>query len=223
MAELITRKLGLLPYEKARELQLKLLEDRAADLIPDTLLFVEHPPVITLGRKTPGVRDGAAFPAEIQSVPVHVIERGGEATFHGPGQLVVYPILRLNLRFGPKAFLRLMEEAIAATLATYELKAYWREGKTGVWLLDSQNRERKIASLGIAVRRGVSYHGLALNISTDLRPFSLIQPCGFAPDVMTNLNESLGKEISVAEVSERLEAALRDRLVISLGAATAAV
>lgn len=221
MNELQTKKLGLLPYGQAWDLQLQYLEDRAEERIPDTLLFVEHPAVITLGRKTPGVRDGANFPSEIGGVPVHLIERGGEATYHGPGQLVVYPILRLDVRFGPKAFLRLMEDAMVQVLSHYGLKGYWQEGKTGVWLLDSQNRERKIASLGIAVRKGVSYHGLALNVRNDLRPFALIQPCGFAPSVMTNLVEMAGRDIPMPEVEELLESALREKLALQSSRALA--
>jgi len=201
-----------MPYEDCWKLQLELVEARAADSVPDTLLFVEHPAVITLGRKTPGVRDGQVFPPEIGGVPVKLIERGGEATYHGPGQLVVYPILRLNLKIGPKAFLRAMEEAMIAVLKGYGVNAFWQEGKTGVWLLDAQSRERKIASLGIAVRKGVSYHGLALNVCNDLRPFTLISPCGFAPTVMTSLSELLGREIMVMEVAQRLETELRSRL-----------
>lgn len=209
---LVTRQLGTMPYEDCWRLQLELLEERAADRVPDTLLFVQHPSVITLGRKTPGVRDGAALPAEIQGVPVHIIERGGEATYHGPGQLVVYPLLRLNIKFGPKAFLRLMEESMIAVLGSYGMPAFWQEGETGVWLLDSQNRKRKIASLGIAVRKGVSYHGLALNIATDLRHFSLISPCGYESNVMTSMEELLGREVSFEEVSTRLDLELRARL-----------
>jgi lipoyl(octanoyl) transferase len=202
-----------MPYEDCWRLQLELLEHRAADRIPDTLLFVQHPSVITLGRKTPGVRDGAALPAELAGVPVHIVERGGEATYHGPGQLVVYPLLRLNIKFGPKAFLRLMEESMVAVLASYGVNTFWREGHTGVWLLDSQNHERKIASLGIAVRKSVSYHGLALNISNDLRPFSLISPCGYEPTVMTNMQEALqGWKVAVEEISPKLEDELRRRL-----------
>lgn len=218
MGDLVTRQLGLLPYEDAWRLQLELIEARQEGRIPDTLLFVEHPAVITLGRKTPGVRENEnSLPKAIQGVPVHIIERGGEATYHGPGQLVVYPILELNIRFGPKAFLRLMEEAMIGTLAAFGLDAYWIEGKTGVWLKDKTGRERKIASLGIAVRRNVSYHGLALNVSTELRHFTLIQPCGFAPTVMTSMQELLGRELPMAEVSAVLERELRERLVKSLG------
>lgn len=216
--EVVTRQLGLMPYEDCWQLQLDLIEERAADRAPDTLLFVQHPKVITLGRKSPGVRDGAALPAEIAGIPVHIVERGGEATYHGPGQLVVYPVLSLNIKFGPKALLRLMEEAMIAVLASYGIEAFWEDGATGVWLQDSRGQKRKIASLGIAVRKGVSYHGLALNVSNDLRPFSLISPCGYNPSVMTSLEDTLsernGERLAVDfdEVSERLEAALKNLL-----------
>lgn len=184
------------------------MEERAAGKIPDTILFVEHPPVITLGKKSPGVRGD--FPAEINGVPVHAVERGGEATFHGPGQIVAYPILMLNGKFGPKSLLRAMENAMVATLAEIGLAAYWIEGKTGVWLKDAAGRERKIASLGVAVRKSVSYHGLALNISTDLSFFRLISPCGFEPAVMTSVEEQRGEV--PGGISARLERNLTDAL-----------
>lgn len=195
------RELGLLPYEEAWQLQLRLIEERVEGKIPDTLLFVEHPRVFTLGRKTPGVREAEKLPTEIGGVPVFPVERGGEATYHGPGQLVAYPIFQLDLlRTGPRKFLRLMEDALVQTLKEYGISAYWIEGKTGVWLKNEKDQERKIASLGIAVRRSVSYHGLALNVNNDLTPFQWISPCGFSPEVMTNMKTVLGKEISLEEV-----------------------
>jgi lipoyl(octanoyl) transferase len=199
------RELGLLPYEDAWKLQLALIEERAADLIPDTLLVVEHPKVFTLGRKTPGVREEAALPKDLGGIPVFPVERGGEATYHGPGQLVMYPIFQLNLlKTGPRKFLRLMEDSIVETLNHFNLSSYWIEGKTGVWLKDKEGREKKIASLGIAVRRSVSYHGLALNVNNDLEPFRWISPCGFQPEVMTNLKNQLQREVSTSEVKEIL-------------------
>lgn len=203
-----TKNLGRLSYEDAKTFQLDFLEKRANGEIPDTLLFVEHPPVITLGKKSPEVKNmgEADIPKEIRGVPVHLVERGGEATFHGPGQLVAYPIFSLHSALGPKAFLRILEIAIQQTLAQFKIPSYLIEGKTGVWLRDEKDRERKIASLGIAVRKNVSYHGLALNVSTDLTYFSLIQPCGFAPTVMTSMEQILGHSVSLEEVSACLEA-----------------
>jgi lipoyl(octanoyl) transferase len=206
------RQLGLVSYEQAWKLQLDLVSDRAEGRVGDTILLAEHFPVFTLGRKTPGVREAVAQPTEIEGVPVFPVERGGEATFHGPGQAVLYPIFHLDLlRSGPRKFLRMLEESIVTVVQSYGLDAFWLEGKTGVWLLDSGGRERKLASLGIAVRRSVSYHGLALNVSTDLSYFRLIQPCGFAPDVMTSMKAELGIELSVEEVQARLAQVMAER------------
>jgi lipoate-protein ligase B len=197
--------LGQLSYNEAWNRQKELLNARAEEEISDTLLVVEHPHVVTLGRRTPGVKELEASGAnDVNGVPLFFVERGGEATYHGPGQLVMYPIFKLNLRTGPKAFLRLMEQAIVETLGSDGINAYFLEGKTGVWLKDAKGNERKIASLGIAVRKSVSYHGLALNVNTDLSYFKLIQPCGFAPTVMTSMQEQLGKELKLDEVTERL-------------------
>ncbi len=195
----------MLPYEDAWKLQLELIEERAANSIRDTLLVVEHPKVFTLGRKTPGVREESALPKELGGIPVFPVERGGEATYHGPGQLVIYPIFHLDLlKTGPRKFLRLMEDSIVEALKHFQLSSYWIEGKTGVWLKDKESNEKKIASLGIAVRRSVSYHGLALNVNNDLEPFRWISPCGFQPDVMTNIKSQLQKEISISEVKKIL-------------------
>lgn len=203
------RRLGKLSYEDAWKIQLELVEQRADEKIPNTLITVEHFPVYTFGKKSPEVK-AENFPREIAGVPVHLVERGGEATYHGPGQLVIYPIFMLDAKFGPKAFLRLMEEAMIEVLAEYGVNAYWLEGKTGVWL-KHQNKERKISSLGIAVRKNVSYHGLALNLNTDLSYFHRISPCGFEPTVMTNLKEILGREVSLEEISLKLEKKIFER------------
>ncbi len=199
------QRLGLVEYKDAWELQMELLGARAESKISDTLLVVEHPPVFTLGRKTPGVREENDLPQALGGIPVFAVERGGEATYHGPGQAVLYPIFQLDLlRTGPRKFLRMMEDAIVAVLANYGVESHWVEGKTGVWLADKNGRERKIASLGIAVRRSVSYHGLALNVNNDLEPFRLIQPCGFQPEVMTSMSEILERKLDLREVQDRL-------------------
>lgn len=205
--------LGRVPYQDAWRTQLDLLEKRIRNEAPDTLLVVEHPHVITLGRKTPGVSELEASGArEWKGLPLYFVERGGEATYHGPGQIVMYPIFRLGERLGPRGFLRLLEEAIVAVVRELGLEAYFRDGATGVWARDSLGRERKLASLGIAARRFVSYHGLALNVETDLAQFAKIMPCGFEPTVMTSLRELLGDRcpaqdavvsLLAAEVCER--------------------
>lgn len=202
---ILQKRLGLVSYEEAWKLQQGFVSQRAEEAIPDTLLLVEHPPVFTLGRKTPGVREDAPMPLEIGGIPVFSVERGGEATYHGPGQAVLYPIFRLELlKTGPRAFLRMMEDAVVGTLGKLGIEAYWLEGKTGVWARDASGQEKKMASLGIAVKRGVSYHGLALNVNNDLAPFRMISPCGFAPEVMTSVKEILGREVDFGEVQEEL-------------------
>lgn len=220
------RRLGLLPYEDAWKLQLELLNARAQDQIGDILLIVEHPRVFTAGRKTPGVRENPeGQPRDICGIPLVLVERGGEITYHGPGQSVLYPIFRLDLlRTGPRHFLRLLEDSIIEVLkAHYGLGAYWLEGKTGVWLHDASGRERKLASLGIAVRRSVSYHGLAVNVNNDLKPNRLISPCGFAPDVMISLAEHLGHEVDLAQWNNLLAAAVARRFEAAMARHAASV
>lgn len=188
--------LGLIPYENARLVQLKLLELRAADLIPDTVLFLEHEPVITQGR---GLQFTGAPRPRHMPVPVQLpsgvsfaeSERGGDLTFHGPGQLVIYPIVKLDGKgFGPNhdigGFLRKFEQVLIDELASRGIEAASRENAAGVWA-----GNRKIASMGIAIRKWVTYHGMAINCVNDLKYFQLISPCGFSPEVMTKLSDLL--------------------------------
>lgn len=189
------RYLGLVPYETAWKLQQTLLIDRIQESVDDTLLVVEHPAVITLGRKFPGALQLQEEKKDNwEGLPLYIVERGGEATYHGPGQIVLYPIFRLSLTIGPKKFLRLLENAIIATLVELEIDGFTREGITGVWVNDAIGEARKIASLGIAVRHSVTYHGLALNFNCDLNNFRKINPCGLSPQVMTSVRDLVGKE-----------------------------
>ena len=171
-----------------------MVEKRAADEIPDTVLFLEHEAVVTQGRGlqwtgTPRPRHvplPAPLPPEISFCES---ERGGDLTYHGPGQLVIYPIVKLDGRgFGPEhditAFLRKFEGVLISTLARLDLKGSSHENAAGVWV-----GERKLASIGIAVKKWVSYHGMAINVVNDLKPFHLISPCGFSPEVMTRLED----------------------------------
>jgi lipoyl(octanoyl) transferase len=192
---------GRVGYEKARELQLSLVESRAADEIEDTVLFLEHEPVITRGRglQFTGAPRPRHMPAPAflpEGMAFAESERGGDLTYHGPGQLVVYPIFKLDGKgFGPNhdvaGFLRKFEQIFIDELAARGLEAEARENATGVWVSG-----RKIASIGIAVRKWVTYHGIAINIVNDLKPFHLISPCGFAPEVMTRLADltSVGED-----------------------------
>ena len=157
---------GTAPYAQIHALQERLVVARAENAIPNILLTGEHPAVITLGRKTP---DDGTYAGDFDIVPV---ERGGEATFHGPGQLVAYPIVHLTQgRKDLHRFQRDLEEIGILTLADFGLEGVRREGLTGVWV-----GERKIQSLGIAVRRWVTWHGLALNVTTDLSALPHVQP-----------------------------------------------
>lgn len=191
--------LGRLPYPEAWELQKKLVNMRADDLIEDHLLLLEHEPVITLGRKA----DPAEHIREAgQGVPTFEIERGGEATYHAPGQLVGYFILKLD---GPERdlhrLLRQIEEIQIRALARWGIAAGRNPGKTGVWVGD-----RKISSIGVAVRRWVTYHGLGLNVATDLRGFQAIRPCGMESGVMTSMEALLGREVAMDEVKAAIAA-----------------
>ena len=192
--------LGLAEYGNTWERQLALVEARLRDEAPDTLLLVEHPHVITLGRR----RDARANVLAAGDVPVVEIERGGDVTYHGPGQLVAYPIVRLaEGERDLHRYLRHLEEAVIRTLAEVGLEAGRRAGATGVW-----TGERKLCSLGIACRRWVTFHGLALNVATDLAYFARIAPCGFDAAVMTSVERELGRPITVAELKPRLAAQL---------------
>jgi len=176
--------LGVLDYREAYRQQLDWVKQRQQHMCEDTLLLVEHPHVITLGRSRKA-RANVVAPGDIEVVE---IERGGDATYHGPGQLVAYPILLL--REGERdmhAYLRLLEQAIIVTLTRFNLAAYREAGKTGVWI-----QNRKIASIGVACRRWVTFHGLALNVTTDLSRFRAINPCGFPASIMTSIAAELG-------------------------------
>ena len=185
---------GLKPYREIHALQQRLVNLRAANEIGNVLLTGEHPPVVTLGRKTP--ETDTPTPAALDGMDVVEIERGGEATYHGPGQLVVYPIVHLTrARKDLHQFQRDLEEVGLRTLASLGLSGRRRDGLTGVWI-----DERKVQSLGIAVRRWVTWHGLALNVCTDLAPFRRFRPCGLDGDVMTSIQEARGRPTTVDEV-----------------------
>ncbi len=195
--------LGLRDYQETLELQRALCEKRQQGFIEDTLLLVEHPDVITLGRKASSQQNVLET-----SIPVVEIERGGDVTYHGPGQLVGYPILLLR---EPErdlhAYLRLLEQALIEVCAAVGVQGERRPNFTGVWIGD-----RKVASIGIAVRRWVTLHGFALNVATDLSCFSAIHPCGLDASVMTSLSEAAGRSITVEQIKPQMVAALGSAL-----------
>jgi len=181
--------LGRVDYGGALELQRELWRLRVDDAIPDVLVLLEHEPVITLGRsaKTSNLLAGEAELTR-RGVTLHRIERGGDVTFHGPGQLVGYPIFRLATGLaGIRWFIEQVEAALVDTLAELQVKAGLRPGHIGVWC-----GERKIASIGVAVKRLVTFHGFALNVTCDLGYFRLINPCGMPDVVMTSVSAEGG-------------------------------
>lgn len=175
--QLEVRRLGRTRYEDAHALQSQCVDDRVEGRVGDLLLLTEHEPVITVGRGAS--RDIVAG----VDVPVVEVERGGEATYHGPGQLVAYPILRMAPdRRDMHRYLRDLEEVVIRVLAEFGVEGRRESGFSGVWI-----GEKKVCSVGVAVRRWVAWHGFALNIHTDLNAFGKFQPCGLDPNVMTNL------------------------------------
>ena len=177
--------LGSESYRETWARQLALVEQRQIGQVPDTLLLVEHPHVFTLGRRREA-RTNVLAPGDVEVIE---IERGGDVTYHGPGQIVAYPIVLLGE--GERdlhAFLRHLEDAVIATCARFGLATGREPGKTGVWL----GPTKKICSLGIACRKWVTFHGLALNVTADLSYFGRINPCGFQSEVMTSLAAELG-------------------------------
>jgi lipoyl(octanoyl) transferase len=195
MAELFYKDLGRMDYLAALALQLRILERKQREGSADVLLFVEHPHVYTLGRG--GKEANVLAP---QEVPVIRTSRGGDVTYHGPGQMVVYPIidLRSKLRKQVHLYLRNLEMSAIRTLNDFGLDGMRRSPYTGIWI-----NNRKIAALGIAVRRGITFHGLALNVNTDLAYFNRIIPCGLSWADVTSMARELGKEQSAERVQER--------------------
>jgi lipoyl(octanoyl) transferase len=202
--------LGIVPYAEALELQRALVERRKAGAISDVLLLLEHPAVITLGRNAKeknviASRDALAA----RGVELFECDRGGDVTYHGPGQLVGYPIFDLRgfkdedghrRTLWPVEFVRLLEEVLIASCAQLGVKSKRVAGFTGVWTDRAQ--PAKLGAIGVHISRGVTSHGFALNVSTDLDAFKLIVPCGISDRPVTSLARELGKEISVTSVGE---------------------
>jgi lipoate-protein ligase B len=171
------RRLGVTDYAATLELQRALVEERSKGEVGDVLILTEHDPVLTVGR------GGTSEDLSALELPVHEVTRGGEATWHGPGQVVAYPILQLDEeRRDLHRYLRDLEEVAIGVLGEFHLEGVRREGATGVWL-----GEQKICSIGVGVRHWVTFHGLAINVHTDLTSFDGFKPCGFESGVMTRL------------------------------------
>lgn len=193
--------LGRMEYKACTALQERVLESVAAGAAPDTLLFVEHPPVLTLGASFH--EENLLLPLaeyERRGIAVERTGRGGDVTYHGPKQLVAYPIFDLNPHGKDlHQWLRDLEGTVVRTLAAFGLEGYRFPPNTGVWV-----REKKVAAIGIKVRRWVSMHGIALNCDNDLSPFGLIVPCGIRSHGVTSLSAELGRPVGVAEAMPRM-------------------
>jgi lipoyl(octanoyl) transferase len=208
MRSLQVRRLGLVPYADGLELQRRLVEDRKADRIPDTLLLLQHPHVLTIGVKKDGRSHILASPERLTSLGVDVFEtgRGGDVTYHGPGQLVGYPIVDLNPdRRDVHRYVRDLEEVMIGVCADYGLAADRVKGFSGAWIRSTSGDE-KIGAIGVRISRWVTSHGIALNVATDVDFFNLIVPCGIADKGVTSLAAKLGKAPDMREVEDRFVA-----------------
>jgi len=199
VSPLFVRRLGVVSYDEALAMQAALVEDRRRGRIADQLLLLEHPPVITLGVKTHNRRDHVlATPEALAAAGVALVEtgRGGDVTYHGPGQLVGYPILDLNPdRRDVHRYVRDLEEVLIRVAAAFGVEAGRLAGLTGVWV----GRE-KLAAIGVRISRWITSHGFAFNVSTDLSNFGLIVPCGITEKGVTSLEKLLGTSVPMAEV-----------------------
>jgi lipoyl(octanoyl) transferase len=205
-ASLALSKAGLIDYDRALELQRSLHGEIAENQRPNTLLLLQHPPVYTAGRRTLDSEkpsDGS---------PVIEVDRGGKITFHGPGQIVGYPIVRLKNPNDVVGFVRELETALIGVCAELGISAERYCERSGVWIRDERG-DRKIAAIGIRVARGTTMHGFALNVNPDLSYFDRIVPCGIADAEVTSVSKELGREISIAEVEPIVERHLFEALM----------
>ena len=203
---------GLVEYLTAWEMQKALAQRVADELEPNTLLLLEHPPVYTIGRR--GDRDQVLLDDPQLSelgISLHEVDRGGQVTYHGPGQLVAYPIIDVRDWGGPVKYVRTLEQVIVKTLADFDIPAGLKEGLTGVWVPREQSEEeacsggsRKIASIGVKISRGVTYHGFALNVNTDLSWFDHIIPCGVTDQGVISMERFLGGPVDMETVAYSL-------------------
>lgn len=207
------RRLGRVDYAAGLALQQTLVDARRRGEIGDTILLLEHPPVITLGVRARDARTHIiASDDELAREGVVVFEtgRGGDVTYHGPGQLVAYPILDLKPdRQDVHRYVRDLEEVIIRAMARFGVGGARISGRSGVWV-GAPGREEKIAAIGVRISRWITSHGFALNVATDLRHFRLIVPCGIADRGVTSLEARLGRRVPMADVEDAVEAGFRD-------------
>ena len=209
MRELEVRRLGVVPYDEALALQRHLVEERRADRVPDLLLLLQHPPVITLGVKGDGGRANVVATDEKLAelgIAVHETGRGGDVTYHGPGQIVGYPILDLKPdRCDVHRYVRDLEDVMIRVCADYGVAATRIKGLTGAWV-----GAEKIGAIGVRLSRWITSHGFAFNVSTDLDHFKLIVPCGISDRGVTSLERVTGRRLSIAEVEDAMVLRFQD-------------
>jgi lipoate-protein ligase B len=197
-----------LSFAESLELQEAFIVQRYEDRQLDTLILTEHEPVLTLGRTTkPEHWEPHWRELHAKGISLHQTNRGGSVTYHGPGQIIGYPILRLrNFCPGPKAYVEKLEEVLIRTLAEWQIVGCRHESFRGVWMKTGEGHLEKIASIGVRISKGITMHGFALNVNVDLRPFALLTPCGIENCVMTSMSKHLDQQVNVAQVRERVGA-----------------
>jgi lipoyl(octanoyl) transferase len=200
VSELHVIRAGLVPYQDAWRMQREMHEARVADTAPDTVLLLQHPPVYTAGKRT------EPWERPLDGAPVIEVDRGGKITWHGPGQLVGYPIVKLPRPLDVVAYVRRMEHLLIDVCAEFGLSTMRVPGLTGVWLhADADRPQRKVAAIGIRVSRRVTLHGFALNCDADLSWFDRIVPCGINDAGVTSISAELARTVSVADVLPVIE------------------
>jgi lipoyl(octanoyl) transferase len=205
ISHLAIERLGLVDYEEALALQRKIHHEVAQNLSPNTFLLLEHPSIYTAGKRT------LDSEKPVDGTAVINVDRGGKITWHGPGQLVGYPIIRLANSHELVGFVREIETGLINVCADFGINAARIAGRSGVWIIDQQG-ERKIAAIGIRVASGVTMHGFALNVNPDLSYFNKIIPCGISDAQVTSLAQELGRDITVEEVIPVVEQHLANSL-----------
>ena len=199
------QRLGLIDYEQALTIQRKVHQEVVEELSPNTLILLQHPPVFTAGRRT------LDNERPIDGSKVIDVDRGGKITFHGPGQIVGYPIVKLKKANDVVGFVRQLEKALIQICQEFNIKGQTYCERSGVWVRDERG-DRKIAAIGIRVAKGVTMHGFALNVNPDLSYFDRIIPCGIADAQVTSMEKELNRSIALDEVLEVVEARMKQSL-----------
>ncbi|MGB0911802.1 MAG: lipoyl(octanoyl) transferase LipB, partial [Nitrospirales bacterium] len=198
--------LAYISFQEAWDFQQAMHRKRVENLCPDTLLLVEHEPVFTMGRTTKEEHLKRNYdPKQEYEIAVYEIERGGSVTYHGPGQVVGYPIVRLrDYCPGPKSYVGMLQEVIIRVLSEWGIQGCLRKKLPGIWIEEGGNTDQKIAAIGVCIRRGVTMHGLSLNVNVDLKPFDFITPCGIEECQVTSMATLLGQHVNIPKVREQL-------------------